>query len=67
MPLYEYQCNRCGEKFEVRQAMGEDGSRLNCPQCQAGKPTKLISTFSTSGASNSVSIGNSCTTFSGST
>ena len=31
MPIYEYQCTQCGEKFEVRQSIGEDGSKLNCP------------------------------------
>jgi putative FmdB family regulatory protein len=31
MPIYEYQCISCGEKFEVRQSIGEDGSKLNCP------------------------------------
>ena len=33
MPLYEYQCTQRGEKIEVIQSIGEDGSKLNCPQC----------------------------------
>jgi putative FmdB family regulatory protein len=67
MPLYEYRCTKCGEQFEVRQAMGQDGSNLNCPKCKAAKPEKLISSFSSIGGSGSFSIGNSCSTFSGST
>ena len=67
MPLYEYRCTACGEKFEVRQAMGEDGSNLNCPKCKAGKPEKLISAFSSPGASDSFSMGDSCTTLSSGT
>ena len=26
MPIYEYQCSQCGEKFEVRQSIGDDGA-----------------------------------------
>jgi len=62
MPLYEYQCTQCGERFEVRQSIGEDGSTLCCPKCNAGKPKKLISTFSSPGTSSSFNIGNSCGT-----
>jgi putative FmdB family regulatory protein len=45
MPIYEYQCTRCGENFEVRQAMGEDGSSLSCPKCKAENPKRLVSSF----------------------
>jgi len=45
MPIYEYQCTQCGQKFEVRQAIGEDGSSLNCPKCHAGEPKRLLSLF----------------------
>ncbi len=45
MPIYEYQCTECGERFQARQAIGEDGSLLNCPKCHAGNPQKLISSF----------------------
>ncbi len=51
MPIYEYQCVQCGEKFEVRQAMGEDGSKLNCPKCRVGNPRKLFSSFFSSSSS----------------
>lgn len=64
MPLYEYRCTQCGEKFEIRQAMGEDGSKLNCPKCQAGNPEKLFSTFFSSGSSepSDISFPSSCPT-----
>jgi len=45
MPIYEYECTQCGERFEVRQSIGEDGSRLNCPKCKAGNPKRLFSSF----------------------
>jgi putative FmdB family regulatory protein len=61
MPIYEYQCTQCGEKFEVRQAMSEDGSKLNCPKCRAGNPQKIFSTFFSPGSSESFDMG-SCPT-----
>jgi putative FmdB family regulatory protein len=62
MPLYEYRCTQCGECFEVRQSIGGDGTNLNCPKCKAGKPIKLISTFSSPSTGSSFSIGSSCGT-----
>lgn len=50
MPIYECQCTQCGEKFEARQSLGEDGSRLNCPRCQALNPRKMLSSFFTMGS-----------------
>jgi putative FmdB family regulatory protein len=53
MPIYEYQCAECGERFEVRQSMGADGSKLKCPKCQAPNPQKRISSFFTQASSTS--------------
>ena len=41
MPLYEYQCNDCSNKFELRQKFSDPPAR-ECPKC-GGKVTKLIS------------------------
>ena len=62
MPIYEYQCAQCGQKFEVRQAMGEDGSSLSCPKCHAQNLKKLFSSFFSPGSSTSESLGTSCPT-----
>ena len=43
MPIYEYQCAKCGE-FEVSQRITED-SLKRCPTCR-GKVKKLISNTS---------------------
>lgn len=51
MPIYEYQCTQCGGRFEVRQAIGEGGSGLNCPKCHAGEPKRLFSSFFSPGSS----------------
>jgi putative FmdB family regulatory protein len=41
LPIYEYQCNQCGEILEVFQGIN-DGPLEKCEQC-SGKVTKLIS------------------------
>jgi putative FmdB family regulatory protein len=33
MPIYEYECQKCSHRFEVRKHFGEDGA-TPCPQCQ---------------------------------
>lgn len=49
MPLYEYQCDPCGHRFEVLQRLGEDGEGLHCPRCAAPRPRRQLSTFATAG------------------
>ncbi len=39
MPLYDYQCDTCGHRFEVRQGIRED-ALTSCPQC--GSPIRRI-------------------------
>ena len=41
MPIYEYQCRKCGKKFEVFQGI-TDGEIKNCKFCD-GSVDKLIS------------------------
>jgi putative FmdB family regulatory protein len=45
MPIYEYQCIQCGERFEIRQAIGEGNSGLSCPKCHAPNPRRIFSSF----------------------
>jgi putative FmdB family regulatory protein len=42
MPLYEYQCNTCSTRFELRQKFS-DPPATACPQC-GGAVTKQITT-----------------------
>lgn len=62
MAIYEYQCIQCGEKFEVRQSMGKDGSNLNCPECHAQNPRRLISLFFSPNSTTDVLSEISCPT-----
>ena len=44
MPIYEYQCKKCGKEFEFQQSI-KDSPKKKCPACE-GKLTKLISNTS---------------------
>ena len=41
MPTYEYECERCSIRFELKRRFGENGE-ASCPQCQ-GKGRRLLS------------------------
>lgn len=41
MPIYEYECKRCGHRFELIQKFS-DKPRKRCPECQ-GAVERLIS------------------------
>ncbi len=41
MPIYEYQCNKCNEVFEIFHKIEEDG-KVTCPKC-LGPAKRLIS------------------------
>ena len=41
MPTYEYECKKCGHRFEALQGMS-DSPIETCPECK-GKVEKLIS------------------------
>lgn len=42
MPTYEYECEKCGHRFELFQQMSE-APRKRCPKCR-GKLRRLIGT-----------------------
>lgn len=41
MPMYEYQCSSCGNRFELRQKFSDEPAK-ECPKC-GGEVQKLIS------------------------
>lgn len=42
MPTYDYQCEKCGHRFEVFQRMS-DRPKRSCPECK-GRVRRLIGT-----------------------
>ena len=49
MPIYEYECKKCGKIFEIYQRLSEKGQNIKCPTCGAEKPAKRVSSFSSCG------------------
>ena len=41
MPIYEYQCTKCGDKFEILQRIDEESLKI-CEKC-SGELIKVIS------------------------
>ena len=41
MPIYEYECEECRLRFELRRSFSEDGG-ISCPKC-AGYAQRLFS------------------------
>ncbi|MFQ6091616.1 MAG: zinc ribbon domain-containing protein [bacterium] len=66
MPIYEFECARCGEQFEelIRSAVEE--KILLCPKCHGRKIRRLFSAFGFKSGSKAVSslpsAGQSCRT-----
>jgi putative FmdB family regulatory protein len=55
MPIREYECRKCGLRFETIDLGGEKGE-ITCPRCHSDDVEKKISLFSSS-ASGSESCG----------
>lgn len=45
MPIYEYRCTLCGHELEALQKLS-DPPLADCPACNAGSLTKLVSAAS---------------------
>ncbi len=64
MPIYEYRCSQCGEKFEklLRSTSGQ--AEVRCPNCNTERVDRLVSVFGFSGGSTGQVYGggSSCTT-----
>jgi putative FmdB family regulatory protein len=63
MPIYEYECNQCGESFEKIVRFSEADNLPACPTCESKDTHKKISVVVSLGASSSGAIsssGSSC-------
>jgi len=58
MPLYEYRCRECGERFELLRRFDEADKDLICPRCQSEQVERQISSFF--GRLGLGSLGSSC-------
>jgi len=62
MPIYEYRCEECGEKFEKLVRLGTSSSEIECPKCRGRKVEKLISAFSARTSSATAASAGTCAT-----
>lgn len=45
MPIYEYRCRECGERFEVSAPLEKRDKLAVCPKCHGKKVELVISSF----------------------
>jgi putative FmdB family regulatory protein len=53
MPIYEYKCPSCGEKFEAHRKITDSDSELKCLKCGKKQPQRIFSTFGTASSGKS--------------
>ena len=58
MPIYEYKCDTCGNKFEKLIRSSNGAAELACPACGERHVTQQLSTFSPIAHSAPSSAGN---------
>jgi len=47
MPIYEYECEKCGERLELRRSISDNDSEIRCPKCGTENPRRVFSMFTT--------------------
>jgi len=57
MPVFEYKCSGCGNKFDVYHKSSGNMEEVVCPKCNSKESKKLFSTFAASVGSSSPSEG----------
>ncbi len=53
MPIYEYLCGQCNEKFSLLQKVNSSEEDTECPKCSSKTVKKLMSSFGCSSGFNS--------------
>lgn len=57
MPLYDFYCSDCQDRFEVFTSYAASAGGISCPRCQGSRVRKLFSVFATSGHGADASAG----------
>ena len=53
MPIYEYECEKCGNRFENFRLFSGTEKNIKCPKCGAEKPKRIMSSIAKSSSDNS--------------
>ncbi len=46
MPVYEYKCSKCGERFSLLETVDASREGKECPKCGATETSRTLSVFS---------------------
>ena len=46
MPIYQYECDKCGQRFDFRREIGEVNKEPKCPKCGADSVRRVYSVHS---------------------
>jgi putative FmdB family regulatory protein len=56
MPIYEFECKKCGKGFEILMGFNEKANP-RCPECGSKKTKRLLSSFSTGSSKRGTACG----------
>ena len=62
MPVYEYECGGCGQRFERLVSLSEARQGMKCPKCGSKSVRKLMSVFARAGGQSGASECPTCPT-----
>jgi len=62
MPLYEYQCERCGKTFEELVSLSERDNGRPCPKCHSKRARRMVSLCAAGTSSEGGSLASECPT-----
>ncbi|HYM96332.1 MAG TPA: zinc ribbon domain-containing protein [Candidatus Sulfotelmatobacter sp.] len=54
MPIYEYRCESCSQKFEILTRFAERDHAQVCPACESTRTRVLVSSFAFAGGGDSL-------------
>jgi len=60
MPIYEYRCEECNERFQVFVRSPSRPAKLTCPKCKSDRVKKAVSLLGVSAATTSSMSAASC-------
>lgn len=62
MPVYEYFCQSCENKFDIKASVSdkEKGLKVKCPNCSSNKTIQILSSFFTFSKDSGNSGGGCC-------
>jgi len=53
MPIYEYKCSSCGEKFELLRRLTDKDDEIKCPKCGRIGAKRALSSFAIASSDSS--------------